>query len=93
MKSQRTFGRKAAEIEARREAGLKVGSTAGALTEERGDALEAIERCYRHKIPRRSLHFPGRSLNSPLTPLHLPQPTKAPARSSTTPQPRIRNDH
>jgi hypothetical protein len=32
-----------AEIEARREAGLPVGSTTGALTEERRDALEAID--------------------------------------------------
>jgi hypothetical protein len=31
------------EIEARREAGLPVGSTAGALIEERRDALEAID--------------------------------------------------
>lgn len=43
MKNQRTFGRKAAEIQARREAGLPVHSTAGALTEERRDALEAID--------------------------------------------------
>jgi hypothetical protein len=43
MKNQRTFGRKAMEIQTRREAGLPVGSTAGALTEERRDALEAID--------------------------------------------------
>ncbi|MBM9506679.1 Helicase associated domain protein [Streptomyces sp. KK5PA1] len=42
-KNLRTAGRKLAEIEARREAGLPVGSTAGALTEERRDALEAID--------------------------------------------------
>src|SRR5882757_4578833 len=36
-------GRKLAEIEARREQGLPVGSTTGALTEERRDALEAID--------------------------------------------------
>jgi hypothetical protein len=43
LKNLRTAGRKLAEIEARREAGLPVGSTAGALTEERRDALEAID--------------------------------------------------
>jgi hypothetical protein len=43
MKNQRTFGRKAAEVDARRETGLPVGSTTGALTEERRDALEAID--------------------------------------------------
>ncbi|WUH88667.1 helicase associated domain-containing protein [Streptomyces sp. NBC_00433] len=43
MKNNRTAGRKAAEIQARREAGLPVGSTAGALTEERRDALEQID--------------------------------------------------
>jgi Helicase associated domain len=42
-KNLRTAGRRLAEIEARREAGLPVGSTAGALTEERRDALEAID--------------------------------------------------
>ncbi|CAG6391835.1 hypothetical protein SCOCK_140033 [Actinacidiphila cocklensis] len=42
-KNLRTAGRKLAEIEARREAGLPVGSTVGALTEERRDALEAID--------------------------------------------------
>ncbi len=59
MKNQRTAGRRLMEIEARREAGRPVGSTAGALTEERRDALEAIDpswcpawpvawqRCYR----------------------------------------------
>jgi superfamily II DNA or RNA helicase len=59
MKNQRTAGRRLMEIEARREAGLPVGSTAGALTEERRDALERIDpswcpawdiawqRCYR----------------------------------------------
>ncbi|WP_234344222.1 DEAD/DEAH box helicase [Streptomyces sp. NRRL F-5123] len=59
MKNQRTAARRAAQIEARREADLPVGSTAGALTEERRDALEAIDpswcpawdvawqRCYR----------------------------------------------
>jgi hypothetical protein len=43
LKNLRTAGRKLAEIEARREADLPVGSTAGALTEERRDALEAID--------------------------------------------------
>ncbi|WP_322975347.1 helicase associated domain-containing protein [Actinacidiphila bryophytorum] len=43
MKNQRTFGRKAAEIEARREAGLPTGPTTGALTEERRDALDDID--------------------------------------------------
>jgi hypothetical protein len=59
MKNQRTAGRRLMEIEARREQGLPVGSTIGALTEERRDALEAIDpswcpawpvawqRCYR----------------------------------------------
>jgi hypothetical protein len=42
-KNLRTAGRRAVEIEARREAGLPVGSTAGTLTEERRDALEAID--------------------------------------------------
>jgi superfamily II DNA or RNA helicase len=42
-KNLRTAGRRAAEIEVRRAAGLPVGSTAGALTEERRDALEAID--------------------------------------------------
>jgi superfamily II DNA or RNA helicase len=42
-KNLRTAGRKLAEIEARREAGLPIGSTTGALTEERRDALEAID--------------------------------------------------
>jgi hypothetical protein len=42
-KNLRTAGRRAAEIAARREAGLPVGSTAGALTEERRNALEAID--------------------------------------------------
>ncbi|WP_245791744.1 DEAD/DEAH box helicase [Actinacidiphila rubida] len=42
-KNLRTAGRKLAEIEARREAGLPIGSTIGALTEERRDALEAID--------------------------------------------------
>jgi hypothetical protein len=42
-KNLRTAGRRAAEIEARRETGLPVGSTTGALTEERRDALEAID--------------------------------------------------
>ncbi|MFI2304503.1 Helicase associated domain protein [Actinacidiphila glaucinigra] len=58
-KNQRTAGRLADAIAQRREAGLPVGSTAGALTEERRDALEAIDpswcpawpvawqRCYR----------------------------------------------
>jgi superfamily II DNA or RNA helicase len=43
MKNNRTAGRKAAEIQARREQGLPAGNTAGALTEERRDALEAID--------------------------------------------------
>ncbi|MDD1064303.1 helicase associated domain-containing protein, partial [Streptomyces cocklensis] len=43
LKNLRTAGRKLAQIEARREAGLPIGSTAGALTEERRDALEAID--------------------------------------------------
>lgn len=43
MKNQRTAGHKLAQIEARRQAGLPVGSTTGALTEERRDALEAID--------------------------------------------------
>ena len=43
LKNLRTTGRRAAQIEARREAGLPVGPTAGALTEERRDALEAID--------------------------------------------------
>ncbi|MGW5354186.1 Helicase associated domain protein [Streptomyces sp. NPDC004031] len=43
LKNLRTAGRKLAEIEARREAGQPVGSTTGALTEERRDALEAID--------------------------------------------------
>jgi hypothetical protein len=59
MKNQRTAGRKLVELEARREQGLAVGSAVGALTEERRDALEAIDpswcpawpvvwqRCYR----------------------------------------------
>lgn len=59
MKNQRTFGRRAAEIESRRAAGLPVHSTAGALSEERRAALEDIDpswcpvwdvawqRCYR----------------------------------------------
>lgn len=42
-KNLRTAGRKLAELEARREQGLPVGSTTGALTEERRDALEAID--------------------------------------------------
>ncbi|MFE2519461.1 helicase associated domain-containing protein [Streptomyces mirabilis] len=42
-KNLRTAGRKLAEIEARREAGLPVGPTTGTLTEERRDALEAID--------------------------------------------------
>jgi superfamily II DNA or RNA helicase len=42
-KNLRTAGRRTAEIEARREAGLPAGSTAGALTEERRDALDAID--------------------------------------------------
>ncbi|MFF6961691.1 Helicase associated domain protein [Streptomyces sp. NPDC008317] len=42
-KNLRTAGRRLAEIEARREQGLPVGSTTGALTEERRDALEAID--------------------------------------------------
>ncbi|MBN6547640.1 DEAD/DEAH box helicase, partial [Actinacidiphila bryophytorum] len=58
-KNLRTAGRKLAELEARREAGLPIGSAAGALTEERRDALENIDpswcpawdvawqRCYR----------------------------------------------
>jgi superfamily II DNA or RNA helicase len=58
-KNLRTAGRKLAQIEARREAGLPIGSTTGALTEERRDALENIDpswcpawdvawqRCYR----------------------------------------------
>jgi hypothetical protein len=43
LKNLRTAGRKLAEIEARREAGLPVGSTTGALTEERRTALEDID--------------------------------------------------
>jgi len=43
LKNLRTAGRRAAEIQARREQGLPVGSTVGALTEERRDALEAID--------------------------------------------------
>ncbi|MFF3257438.1 Helicase associated domain protein [Actinacidiphila glaucinigra] len=43
MKNQRTAGRLADTIAQRREAGLPVGSTAGALSEERRDALEAID--------------------------------------------------
>jgi superfamily II DNA or RNA helicase len=43
LKNLRTAGRRAAEIEARREQGLSAGSTAGALTEERRDALEQID--------------------------------------------------
>ncbi|MDX3235413.1 Helicase associated domain protein [Streptomyces sp. ME03-5709C] len=43
MKNQRTAGRLADTIVQRREAGLAVGSTAGALSEERRDALEAID--------------------------------------------------
>ena len=43
LKNLRTAGRRAVEIEARREAGLPVGSTTGALTEERRDALEDID--------------------------------------------------
>ncbi|MFJ5221155.1 Helicase associated domain protein [Streptomyces sp. NPDC088354] len=43
LKNQRTAGRLANTIEQRREAGLPVGSTAGALSEERRDALEAID--------------------------------------------------
>ncbi|WUH88743.1 helicase associated domain-containing protein [Streptomyces sp. NBC_00433] len=50
-KNLRTAGRKAAEIEARREAGLPVGSTAGALTEERRDALENIDPSWRPAWP------------------------------------------
>ncbi|MFF7680967.1 Helicase associated domain protein [Actinacidiphila glaucinigra] len=58
-KNQRTAGRLADTIAQRREAGLPVGSAAGALSEERRDALEAIDpswcpawpvawqRCYR----------------------------------------------
>ncbi|MFG1808293.1 Helicase associated domain protein [Streptomyces sp. NPDC049040] len=58
-KNLRTAGRKLAQLEARREAGLPIGPTTGALTEERRDALEAIDpswcpawpvawqRCYR----------------------------------------------
>ncbi|WP_431954845.1 Helicase associated domain protein [Actinacidiphila sp. bgisy167] len=42
-KNQRTAGRLAETIAQRREAGLPVGSTAGALSEERRDALEAID--------------------------------------------------
>ncbi|MFJ1588399.1 Helicase associated domain protein [Streptomyces sp. NPDC088197] len=42
-KNLRTAGRRLAEIEARREQGLPVGSAVGALTEERRDALEAID--------------------------------------------------
>lgn len=42
-KNLRTAGRKLAQIEARREGGLPVGSAAGALTEERRDALERID--------------------------------------------------
>ncbi|MFB7293362.1 DEAD/DEAH box helicase [Actinacidiphila glaucinigra] len=42
-KNLRTAGRLADTIEQRREAGLPVGSTAGALSEERRDALEAID--------------------------------------------------
>jgi superfamily II DNA or RNA helicase len=43
MKNQRTFGRLADTIAQQREAGLPVGPTTGALTEERRDALEAID--------------------------------------------------
>lgn len=58
-KNQRTAGRLAAEIKERREAGLPVGSTAGALSDERRDALDDVDpswcpswdvgwqRCYR----------------------------------------------
>ncbi|MFC4036327.1 Helicase associated domain protein [Streptomyces polygonati] len=42
-KNLRTAGRKLAQLEARREQGLPLGSTTGALTEERRDALEAID--------------------------------------------------
>ncbi|WSM81178.1 Helicase associated domain protein (plasmid) [Streptomyces griseorubiginosus] len=42
-KNQRTAGRLADTIVQRREAGLPVGSTTGALSEERRDALEAID--------------------------------------------------
>ncbi|MFD8079498.1 Helicase associated domain protein [Streptomyces sp. NPDC059718] len=42
-KNLRTAGRLADTIAQRREAGLPVGSTAGALSEERRDALEAID--------------------------------------------------
>ncbi|SHN38124.1 DEAD/DEAH box helicase [Actinacidiphila paucisporea] len=42
-KNLRTAGRRLAKVEARREQGLAVGSTAGVLTEERRDALEAID--------------------------------------------------
>ncbi|MEW2521503.1 DEAD/DEAH box helicase [Actinacidiphila alni] len=43
MKNQRTAGRKAMQIQARRQQGLPSGLAAGALTEERRDALEAID--------------------------------------------------
>ncbi|MFF3565748.1 Helicase associated domain protein [Streptomyces sp. NPDC002574] len=43
LKNQRTAGRLANTIEQRREAGLPVGSTAGALSGEHRDALEAID--------------------------------------------------
>jgi hypothetical protein len=42
-KNLRTAGRRLAKVEARREQGLSVGSTTGVLTEERRDALEAID--------------------------------------------------
>ncbi|MFI8186657.1 hypothetical protein ACIF70_40150 [Actinacidiphila glaucinigra] len=43
MKNLRTAGRLADTIAQRREARLPVGSTAGALSEERRDALKAID--------------------------------------------------
>ncbi|MFJ4412220.1 helicase associated domain-containing protein [Streptomyces sp. NPDC088910] len=73
-KNLRTAGRKAAEIEARRKQGLPVGSAVGALTEERRDALEAIDpswcpawpvawqRCYKL---RRNLIEAGATLPGP----------------------------
>ncbi|MGW0770700.1 helicase associated domain-containing protein [Streptomyces sp. NPDC002676] len=73
-KNQRTAGRLADAIAQRREAGLPVGSTAGALSEERRDALEAIDaswcpawpvawqRCYR---PCRRLIEAGQALPAP----------------------------
>ncbi|MGW3245527.1 hypothetical protein [Streptomyces sp. NPDC001070] len=43
MKNQRTAGRLAGALAQRREAGQPVGTTGGALSEERRDALETID--------------------------------------------------